>query len=109
MFVNDELVINLDDLGIRDGENVKIHGLYYNTYFNEKPDKDEKAFFKNFEMGEFSDSTEPSRIDVDECRIPELSLCHHRADCSNFAGGFDCTCHEGLSLLLPTQRFRPKK
>ena len=86
ILVNDELKIELHDLNYRADDSVLIHGMHYNTFFGGSditwaPVKNENAFFKNFAMGEFSDSILPSKFEDNECVLGTHD-CSANAVCS---------------------------
>jgi hypothetical protein len=60
--------------------------MHYNTFFGGSditwaPVKNENAFFKNFAMGEFSDSILPSKFEDNECVLGTHD-CSANAVCS---------------------------
>ena len=101
LFADDELKIELHDINFREDGAIQIHGVHYNTFFGGSsaswaPTKDEKAFFRNFEIGGYSDSQLPSKLDVNECENGDHN-CGENALCTNTVEDFTCTCEPGFT------------
>ena len=97
LFVDGNLVIDLDDVNYREDGAVQIIGMMFSTFFGGSdptwyPSTNQYIDFKDFALDEFSDEKVPSA--PDHCLAND---CHADATCTNTYVGFTCACNEGFT------------
>ena len=97
LFVDGELVIDLDDLNYREVDSIKLMGMHFNTFFGGSdsswfPTTNQYIDFKDFAVDQYTDVKLPSA--PDHCVV---NSCDANATCVNLYNGYECLCNENFS------------